>query len=224
MHYVDIQSLIWQYFEIFNLNSYAFVCDTKTPTIYDCGGNIGLATAWFKTQYPKADIKIFEANPNVLDTLKTNLNEWHVHDAEIIEAALWDNNGEKNFDAVNSDAGRITDRVPGIKVKTIRLSDLINKPIDLLKIDIEGAEFRVINDLCQSGKIDIVKRIIGEIHLKSEDGMELGRLVKNLSSAGFNITFRHCISVPFLFGYQQATPFPGLSDGKCLIHFYAWKQ
>jgi hypothetical protein len=51
-------------------------------------------------------------------------------------------------------------------VKAGRLSNYIDGPIDLLKLDVEGAEFDVMSDLKGSGKLSQIKRMIIEYHHK----------------------------------------------------------
>jgi hypothetical protein len=51
-----------------------------------------------------------------------------------------------------------------IVVQSRRLSDYIEGPIDLLKLDVEGAEDRVICDLAQSGKLRWIRQVIVEYH------------------------------------------------------------
>lgn len=43
-----------------------------------------------------------------------------------------------------------------IRVEAKRLSSFINGRVDLLKLDVEGAEVKVICDLLESGKFDAV--------------------------------------------------------------------
>ncbi len=85
--------------------------------------------------------------------------------------ALWDDNGEIDFFSDSSKPSALsmsTDRsyVTGqrTKVTARRLSDFISEPIDFLKIDVEGAEHRVLSDLISSGKISMIRRMLIEYH------------------------------------------------------------
>ena len=55
-----------------------------------------------------------------------------------------------------------------IKIKTTSLMDILmseNKEYcDILKLDIEGAEYEVIVDLCNSGNIKLVNQLLVEFH------------------------------------------------------------
>ena len=44
------------------------------------------------------------------------------------------------------------------------LSNYIDEPIDLLKMDIEGAEFAVIEELDKHNKLKFIKNIVMEFH------------------------------------------------------------
>jgi hypothetical protein len=49
-------------------------------------------------------------------------------------------------------------------VNAVRLSEWITGPVDLLKLDIEGAEVAVIRDLEASGKLKFVRNMVIEYH------------------------------------------------------------
>jgi hypothetical protein len=70
------------------------------------------------------------------------------------------------------------ERHPGrqIKVPVRPLSDFIESDIDLHKIDIEGAELEVIEDLAKSGKIHHAQQMHLEYH------HHIGKAPDNLSS------------------------------------------
>jgi Methyltransferase FkbM domain len=51
-----------------------------------------------------------------------------------------------------------------IKVGARRLSDFISETVDFLKLDVEGAEQRVLSDLVQTAKIRQVRQMVIECH------------------------------------------------------------
>jgi hypothetical protein len=53
---------------------------------------------------------------------------------------------------------------PSVAVQLRRLSDFIRSDIDLLKIDVEGAEDAALGDLAGSGKLRYAKRLHLEYH------------------------------------------------------------
>ena len=58
-------------------------------------------------------------------------------------------------------------------------------PIDMLKADIEGAEFDVIPLLIESGILDKVKQIALEVHFKKEKLRDNLKVIKALEDKGF---------------------------------------
>ena len=149
----------------------------------------------------------------------------------LIRKAVWIKNGMIGFSSDGADSGRIDLWGPHPSrgagrggVEAIRLADYINQPIDLLKLDIEGAEFAVIQDLCETGKISHVKCFICEVHGRGHDKSLLADMLKLLEKHGFSFTFAHARSAPFLIGEPDPSPFPNASDGKFLLHLYAWQR
>lgn len=222
--YVDIESFESQYYEIFCEKCYSFNSDNQCPRIIDCGGNIGLAALWFKKEYPEASITVYEANSKLSKIIDQNIVKFGFKDIHVINAAVWNKDGYVNFKESRNDAGVISKNKQDATVKSINLSDQIAQPIDLLKMDIEGAEYDVLLDLCETGKISFIKRIICEFHGTANSSYRLGEILSALNSVGFHITTNHAKTQKELYGYLEPTPFPAVSDGKFLLHLYAWKD
>ena len=66
--------------------------------------------------------------------------------------------------------------------------DQIDGPVDLLKMDIEGSEYDVIADLCQSGRIAQVRTLICEVHGNPATQRQVGELWRQLTEAGFRLS------------------------------------
>jgi FkbM family methyltransferase len=80
---------------------------------------------------------------------------------------------------------------PAIEVQVYRLSTIMNMlghtQIDLLKMDVEGAEYAVINDLINS-RIGVKQLLVEFHHRWPEIGIEkTKRAIQQLNSAGFRI-------------------------------------
>jgi FkbM family methyltransferase len=120
---------------------------TDSPVILDCDANIGLAMLFFKRLYPKARISCFEADPTTAAVLQKNVDQNHLTDVTGHNLMLSNEEGEHSF-FIDDVAGSLTmssipDRHPNgreIKVSSGRLSRFIERPVDLLKLDVEGAE------------------------------------------------------------------------------------
>jgi FkbM family methyltransferase len=224
LRYVDALVLKYQYREIFIERGYDFACGHDSPLILDCGSNIGLSVVWFKQRYPKSRVTGFEADPSIAEVLKSNMTVLKLKDVEIVQAAVWNQTGTVSFATDGADAGRINDRAGHREVRSIRLADFITEPVDLLKLDIEGAEYSVVSDLYVTGKLHLVNRLICEIHGRPEERYQIPALLSALVEDGFKISFNHARSAPDLSGDAEPTPFASVPDGKCLLHLYGWRS
>jgi FkbM family methyltransferase len=179
---------------------------------------------WFKQRYPNSRVTVFEADPSIAEVLASNMAVLKMKDVEIVQAAVWNQTGTVSFAADGADAGQINDRAGHREVRSVRLADFIMEPVDLLKLDIEGAEYSVVSDLYGTGKLHLVNRLICEIHSRPEERYQIAALLSALVQDGFKISFNHARSAPDLRGDAEPTPFPSVPDGKCLLHLYAWRS
>jgi FkbM family methyltransferase len=180
------------YREIFVRQYYHFVSQTPSPVILDCGANVGMASIYFKWLYPKARIRAFEPDPTTFKLFQTNLSANQL-DVEANNCALWDENGELDFYVDSSDPGSLlmsTDpsraKAQVIKVPARKLSDFIDGPIDFLKLDVEGAEHRVLHDLVETGKLKLIRQLAIEYHHRIGNQKScLSPFLQSLEGAGF---------------------------------------
>src|SRR5262245_12196125 len=152
LRYSDLLSFCPQWQDIFVKRVLDFRSPTDAPRILDCGANVGLASLFFKRLYPRARITAYEADPSLFAMLETNLSRNGAGDVERVHAALWTSTGTLTFQCEGSDSGMISALSGAIEgrattVPSLRLRDVLeSEPIDLLKIDIEGAEDAVLTD------------------------------------------------------------------------------
>lgn len=223
--YADAASLEAQYHSIFVLREYDFEAESENPVILDCGGNIGLSAIWFKLRHPGARITVFEPAENLFAILSANLVRLGMHDVRRERAALWNEDTVLRLHNARADGGFIDcgGRDGGSDVPAVRLADRIEEPVDLLKLDIEGAEYAVVRDLASCGKLSLVRAVTGELHAGSGQASEVAELVRLFAEAGFRFTLSHARPAPALFCRREETPFPALADGKYMANFYAWR-
>jgi FkbM family methyltransferase len=133
----------------------------KINTIFDCGANIGFSTIFFKILYPEAKVLCFEPNPNVLFYLKQNIVSNNLSNVEIFPIALYKHN--TNLDLFFNDKISLTSSIKSsrlefekkISVSARPLSEfMITEKPELVKIDVEGAEIFIIEDLIESSTLD----------------------------------------------------------------------
>jgi FkbM family methyltransferase len=187
----DFRSFLWQYKEIFADESYKFKTETENPIIYDCGANVGTSCAYFKKRFPNSRIKAFEANPIIAKYLKENIQNNNFKNIEVIDKALWINNEGVELNLERADASSIFTTGEKQKVNSIRLKDLLESEerVDMLKMDIEGAEIEVLLDCDESLKI--VNNIFIEYHSYINSKQNLAELLKLLEQNHFRYFIRN---------------------------------
>ena len=182
----DLPSFVWQFKELFVDELYKFNSNSKEPLIYDCGANIGMSCLYFKKLYPNAKIKAFEADLKIVKILKKNLSKNNVlNGVEIINSAVWINEKGLEFASEGADGGSIYGDKNKVKVSSIRLKDWLEKEekIDMLKIDIEGAEYEVLKD-CKNS-LDNVDNLFVEYHSWNNSPQKLSEILEIFESNGF---------------------------------------
>jgi FkbM family methyltransferase len=181
------------YREIFARQQYYFRANTDSPVILDCGANIGMATLYFKWLYPKARIHAFEPDPNAFAVLEMNIARNRLTDVVAHNCALWDGNGQIEFFVDRAQPGSLlmsTDpsRLKGeaIQVPSRKLSEFIQGPIDFLKLDVEGAENRILSDLVSRKSIHFIRQMVVEYHHRISNRRScLADFLRQLEDAGF---------------------------------------
>jgi FkbM family methyltransferase len=139
--------------------------------IFDIGANVGLAGCYFAANFPNSAIYGFEPESGAYRIAEINYR--NIQRGRLFKVALSSQNGEANIlsSAVGSGGQKLEMYDPTSdwtreKVETCRLDDLIvreNLPIpDLLKIDVEGAEYDVLLGLGILSRK--VKGIVMEVH------------------------------------------------------------
>lgn len=173
--------------ELFKEECYFFETSNPNPFIIDCGAYIGLSVYYFKYRFPQAKILAFEADPATYAVLSKNLADHQLKQVEAHNLAVWNTETELVFYAGNSMSGSVLldagNKGTPIKVKTARLRDYINQPVDFLKLDIEGAEVEVLRDI--QDKLGQVERLFFEYHSVAGQPQALGELLSILTAAGF---------------------------------------
>lgn len=168
--------------EIFGSHQYYFETDVENPHIVDVGAHIGLSVLYFKQLYPTASIKAVEPIPENLLLLKENIFWNNLKDVEVIPAAVSDETGDQEFfmdstsDHWYSTAGVFRGAWSGVQssksvdVPIVTLDSLITQHVDLLKMDIEGLEQKVLTKSAEA--LSKVDRIFMEYHPVPEQNLE----------------------------------------------------
>ena len=163
------------------------VPEGRIPCLVDAGANIGLAALFWKWRYGRFRYLGFEPDPAVAACCRENLRVWEI-EGEIVEAAVGGTEGTVRFQRDGADGGRLigdANRAPGrsIEVAVKLLSRHLPAEVDLLKIDVEGAEGEVIQEIVPY--LSRVRALFAEWH--SQPGHPgLGAAIEKLEAAGFD--------------------------------------
>lgn len=133
----------------------------------DLGANIGLASIWIWLTFPECNVDAYEPDPETYMTLEKNLSP--LAGARTFNVAIADKNGTMKFNKANRSFSSsfylvTSSKMTAITVPTKTIDQAIfdiGGSVDLMKIDIEGAEFAALE---QSRNLNQVHIIIGEVH------------------------------------------------------------
>lgn len=234
LRYGDLHTVCPQWHDLFLTGSYRFESTHAEPRILDCGANIGLASLSFKRMYPRARITAFEADPRLTEMARENLQVNGAGDVEVVQAAVWTREGTLEFQCEGADSGGIASLARGSRrgpirtVPSVRLRDWLERePIDLLKLDVEGAEAEILADC--TGALGRVRVLIAEIHEFDPERRITPRVLAGLSGAGFSYILDelHPLTPPNGRSQPWATrlpcPFPGRPLGWVMLA-RAWRD
>ena len=197
----DMLSFLHSWKEIFVEEIYA--CSLpENPRILDLGANIGLSILFHKRHFPNAQIVAFEADPVIFAYLKRNLAVNNAdREVTLINKAIWDKDEILTFWSEGADGGRIETGSADGQVKQIEAVDvasaLAGQEFDFIKMDIEGAEARVLprcNEFLKHARAVFV-----EYHSRPDFPQHLAKVCQLLGDAGFRVyvTPVYCNPKPF---------------------------
>jgi len=181
--------------QVFYQKDYEISLPFEPSVIVDCGSNIGLAAIYFKNRYPRSKVIAIEPEPANFQLLQKNLTPYsqvilenkgiwskHCH-LEVIQGP--DREAWSFF--VRPAANR-TDTT----IEAIGIADIMSKydldRIDLLKVDIEGAEYELFEKNYEYW-LPRVRVIIIELHDRFRP-FSSRTFLKVLSHYDFNIYFQ----------------------------------
>jgi len=202
------------FIEIFISQQYYFRAHTPSPWIIDCGSHIGMSILYFKALYPQAEILGFEPAPETYKLLKENVERNHLKNVILMKKAVSNQEGKMRFYGDSSLTSSLLSvrRFPNsVEVDVVKLSSYIDRTVDFLKIDVEGTEDLVLDDLVASGKLGMVSQMFIEYHHHiKKDADRLSQFLRVLEDHNF--------------GYQiqgsSAPPYRGMEYEDVFIYAY----
>jgi FkbM family methyltransferase len=153
--------------EVFVQGDYAIVVPRAPEVILDLGGNIGAASVYFATRWPRARIIALEPDPDAFGRLVRNTSPFGRVSALHLAAA-----GEDGEATLYRTSYTLTSSLlpqPGgqeaISVEAVSLDSILDGPcggrVDLVKFDIEGSEYAVMGSCERRAEIPT---LVGELH------------------------------------------------------------
>jgi FkbM family methyltransferase len=176
----DIQTIR----EVWLQECYRPPVDVPADLVVDLGANIGLTSLWYAKRYGAKRVLCVEPVPENARLARLNLIANGV-EGEVLEAAVGPENGLVHLDESGDfNLGRVADHgrpVPAMSIEAILGHLPADRRIDLLKVDIEGAEEALIQgDL---DWLDRVGAVIAELHPAL--GVDCSTFIARLESHGF---------------------------------------
>lgn len=186
--------------EMFLFEPYAFEPGTTAPLIIDGGANIGMAVLYFKKHFPEARILAFEPSPEAFHLLARNVAANHLRNVELHNVALATTTSDLLFyteadgATINGSLRPYAASVRTVRVPARRLVDYLPPAgsIDLLKLDVEGAEPALLADLDQVGALGRFRQLIVEYHypIGTAESDQLATCLHTFTKRGFAYCFK----------------------------------
>lgn len=172
--------------------------------ILDCGSHIGMSIVYLKRICPTAEIIGFEPDKKNFELLSHNINSFDLDKVTLVNKAVWNQNTTLNFASEGDMTSRIIeDGKSENPVEACRLFDYLDRKVDFLKMDIEGAEYEVVKDL--EPRMDKIHRMFIEYHGLFNQNTELLEILHILNRNNFNFYIKEA-------GPVYPHPFTGIRN------------
>jgi FkbM family methyltransferase len=212
-NYTDLEAV----HEVFVSGTYARVAGLPAETILDLGGNCGASMAYFKALHPAARIHVAEPDPIAFRTLSANAED--LDGVVLHQVAVGKVDERRRFYQSNAawSSSLVGDQVHAggqwIEVDVVALGTLLDRAglerVDLLKLDVEGAEWEILPAVRLA---DVAAAVIGELHDPGDDS----QAVLDEAFDGFDVVFLEDPPSHFVATAVRSTGTPEGGPSECL--------
>lgn len=164
------------------------ILDPKT--IIDVGSNIGIFALRCADRFPKAKIICYEPSPTAFSYLEKNIRVnrvqaiCHNYGLGLPERRVFLYASKPGATIASIFASAVNDLQSEL-VDIRKLSNSINYGVQLLKIDVEGSEFEIIDDLIINQKLKWIEHIIIEYHQVSLNSQKIDIQINQVVNEGY---------------------------------------
>lgn len=177
--------------EVFLLRVYDLGANGGVRRIVDLGGNVGYSCLFWCWTYPLAEVIAFEPHP-----LHCDLLEWHLKRncyqdrVKLVRAGGAPCAGSATLtdDGVGSSIARPSRPLPSLRVEMVDFFETVGPgPIDIMKMDIEGAEYAIMQDPRFDELARRTRRLIMEWHIYESSHLGPEWCHERLKGLGFEV-------------------------------------
>lgn len=159
-------------------DQYQFVDYTKVDSVLDIGAHIGFYTNMVYSKNPQLKITSIEMADDNFTLLQKNTP--HIPNITLLHGAAYYGKAQAiRWTDGNTGSGRLVNEIPNapvaplsISTKFYTLEQLLKTPVDVIKLDCEGSEFNLLENV-KPATMKKVKYIVGEYHSSAADAKTL---------------------------------------------------
>lgn len=174
------------FWELFRRREYQFVDGWPFKTVVDCGANVGMFMAWALHASAGRITRYVGVEPDVdsFQLLEEQVRSQHFADrAVLMHAAAWGRDGAVSFEDQGPSWSHRVIESGGGTVRAMTVGSILDEAglesCDLLKLDIEGGERQVLQDLHAYAKR--VNVVVAELH----SGLDYPWFARTVAAADF---------------------------------------
>ena len=162
----------------------------ENSIVFDLGGYLGEWSEKIYNKY-KCNIYIFEPIPSLF--LKLNEKFSGNNNIKIYNFGMSDKESTMNISLLNDSSSFYKQSENSVKAKTVSIKNFLiendTNNVDLIKINIEGDEYKVLNCLLENGLIKKFKNIQVQFHFFIPDAVNLKNEIRKKLNKTHRLTY-----------------------------------